>query len=375
MVPRRWMIVCVGVLLAATELSPIWMQARAGHVDDAQSASQTAADDNSVPADLRSLLASPASELRLITQRYTIDRSTLNGNYDGGRGPGRGGRGAGGGAEGRGGRGMEPAATTVVPLSLSPNRIARLKRFDMSWQAALAKLDAGKLSTAAQADLETLKSTIQSNLTALDADAVKIAQVMPLVPFAPAIIKLNETRIRLEDVNSQQAAGVLTDLKKEIARVKARVEAGLSGATTGDALTVSKDLASRGADSVDWAAQQRHDVVQLLQHVRSALHVVDGHAVQAGRCRPAGLRGVSSRQGRSSRRHRRAEYVCCRAHSRGAAHQTQRGARPAGAGRAAAGRNARRRRTIYRRERRARRARRHEQPWRRSSASSIISTG
>ena len=44
---------------------------------------------------------------------------------------------------------------------------------------------------------------------------------MPLVPFAPAIIKLNESRIRMEDVNSQQSAGVLTELTRDIARVKA----------------------------------------------------------------------------------------------------------------------------------------------------------
>ncbi len=44
---------------------------------------------------------------------------------------------------------------------------------------------------------------------------------------------------------------MLTDLTKEIARVKARVEAGLTGAATSDALKVSKDLATRGADAVD----------------------------------------------------------------------------------------------------------------------------
>ena len=142
-------------------------------------------------------------------------------------------------------------ATTPTPLSLSPNRIARLKRYDASWQAALARIDANKLSAAAKTDLETLKATIQSNLADLDADATKIAQVMPLVPFAPAIIKLNETRIRLEDVKSQEAAGILTDLTREIAKIKSRVEAGLTGATTPDALKVSKDLATRGADAVD----------------------------------------------------------------------------------------------------------------------------
>ncbi len=121
----------------------------------------------------------------------------------------------------------------------------------MSWQAALAKIDSSKLSTAAKADLDALKAAVQANVTALDTDAATVAQVMPLVPFAPAIIKLNEARIRMEDVNSQQSAGVLTELTREIGRVKARVEAGLNGAATGDALRVSKDLATRGADSVD----------------------------------------------------------------------------------------------------------------------------
>ena len=138
-----------------------------------------------------------------------------------------------------------------APVSLSPNRIARLKRFDLSWQAALAKIDSNKLSTTAKADLETLKAAIQTNLAALDADAATVAQLMPLVPFAPAIVKLNESRIRMEDVNSQQSAGVLTELTRDIARVKARVEAGLNGGAASDALKVSKALATRGADSVD----------------------------------------------------------------------------------------------------------------------------
>ena len=131
---------------------------------------------------------------------------------------------------GRGDRGGACRHQHAAPVSLSPNRIARLKRFDLSWQAALAKIDSSKLSTTAKADLETLKAAIQTNLAALDADAATVAQLMPLVPFAPAIVKLNESRIRMEDVNSQQSAGVLTELTRDIARVKARVEAGLNGA-------------------------------------------------------------------------------------------------------------------------------------------------
>ena len=252
---RGWTMVCAGMILAGQQLSPAWLLAGDPSAQTARAAEfGQAAPDNSVPGDLRPLLAAPQSELGLVTQRYGADRLTLNGNYDGGRGPGRGGRGGGRGmegpADGRAGRGAEPPAASA-PLSPLPNRIARLKRYDMSWQAALGKLDAGKLSVAGRAELETLKATIQANLAALETDTAKVAELMPLVPFAPSIVKLNETRIRMEDVNSQEAAGVLTELTKEVARVRARVEAGLNGAGSADALKVTKDLATRGADSVD----------------------------------------------------------------------------------------------------------------------------
>ncbi len=310
MVASRWTIVCAAMLLAGAKLFPAWTEARAGNDGQSQQAApQAPATDNSVPGDLGPLLAAPQSELRLVTHRYTTDRSTLNGNYDGGRGPGRGGRGSGGGggSEGRGGRGVDPAGTAVAPLSLSPNRIARLKRFDMSWQAALGKFDANKLSTSAKVDLETLKTTIQTNLTGLDADAVKVAQLMPLVPFAPAIIKLNEARIRMEDVRSQQAAGLLTGADQGHRARQGQVEAGLTGIASGDALKVSKDLATRGADSVDGLRNSVTHLVQLLQRLRSSLHLVDRHALQAGRSGVAGLRRVPARQGRAGRHDRHAE--------------------------------------------------------------------
>ncbi len=240
---RRWISVCVGLWLCAFALSPALIQAWAN--DSADQTTQTG--DEAVPSDLKPLIAAPDSELRLVTQRYAIDRTTLNGNYDGGRGAGRGGR---GGGDGRGGRGAD-APQAAPTLSLSPQRIARLKRYDMSWQAALAKIDAAKLSAAGRTDLDTLKASIQTNLTQLDSDATKIALVMPLVPFASDIITLNELRIRLQDVRSQEAAGILTRLEQDVAQMKARVEAGLNPTANGDALKVSKDLATRGAEAVD----------------------------------------------------------------------------------------------------------------------------
>jgi enterochelin esterase family protein len=188
--------------------------------------------DTRVPADLRPLLAPRQSEMRLVVQRYTLDRTLLAGNYQGG-------------IEGGRGRSL---------VSLSTARIARLKRFDFDWQAALDRIDAGKLSPAGRTEWEALKTTIRNNGAALDADARHVAELSPIVPFAPRIVALYEARARMEGVDAQKAAGEATAVSREIAEVRARIEAGLNatnGDAPADALRVGRDLAVRGAEAVD----------------------------------------------------------------------------------------------------------------------------
>jgi hypothetical protein len=202
--------------------------------------------DETVPSDLRSLLAPRRSELRMVRQFYTADRNTLSGNYLGG---GSGGRGARGGAGGQLTVPTTPAATPT--LSLSPGRIARLKRFDLDWQSALAKLDPSTLSAQGRADLDALVSSIQTNLKQLDADAAALAALAPVLPFAPDVIALYESRVRMEDVDAQRAAGTVTAIVKSIARVKGQLEASLAGKADGDAPRVSRATAIKAADGVD----------------------------------------------------------------------------------------------------------------------------
>ncbi len=194
------------------------------------------------PKNLKPLLQARQSEMRLVTARYTLDRATLSGNFFGAA-RGGGGRGAGG-AGGAGG-------AAVQPEPLSPGRVARLARFDLDWQAALAALDPAALSPAAKAELETLRGTVQSNLTQAESASLALAEMAPLVPFAPSIVGLVEARIRIEDVDPQKAAGTLTAVTAEIGRVKARLEAGLAGGSSGDALRVARDAAARGPAAVD----------------------------------------------------------------------------------------------------------------------------
>jgi len=219
----------------------------------AQAQTPAATADQEVPSDLRPLLVASQSELRLVVQRYNLDRNTLAGNYLAGAGR------AGGG--GRGGRaGGPPAAAPASPppaaptftISLSPNRIARLKRFDLDWQAALAGISATTLSGAAQADLATLKQAVDGNLRQLDSEAASIAAVMPAVPFAPDVITLIEHRIRMGDMDAQASAGVVDKISKHVARTRAALEAGLAaGPAANGAVRVSPETARQGADAVD----------------------------------------------------------------------------------------------------------------------------
>lgn len=217
---RRWTLTALWIVLLAALLVPVTAQQ--------VPAPQPGAED--APKDLKPLLASAPSEMRLVAQTYRLDRTTLNGNYQGARGGRGGGRGRGAGAE-------PPPATP--PVALSPARIARLKRFDLDWQAALARLDATALTPAGRSDLATLQQTIAANLKQLDADANAMQEVLTLAPFAPALVQLIEARIRLDDIDSKKAAGDLTAVTQAI-----------DAARKADAPRFSQAAGTRAADAV-----------------------------------------------------------------------------------------------------------------------------
>jgi hypothetical protein len=214
----------LGLLVAVTctllVAEPIWIAYAAP--------SSSAFAQEVVPGDLKPLLAPPASEMRLVVTRYNLDRQTLWGNYAGGVGP-------------RGG--------TALPVSVG--RIARLKRFDRSWQEALGKIDPGKLTLAARTDLTNLRSTIVDNIARTLAQDGELALITTVVPFMPKIVQYVEARIRIDEMNAEGTARTATELIKDIARVKARLEAGLANAGTGDALRINQALALRAAEAVD----------------------------------------------------------------------------------------------------------------------------
>ncbi len=213
------------------------MSAAAMVTADSESQPQSS---QTVPADLKPLLVGPASEMRLVVTRYQADRVTLAGNY---AGPSAGRGGGGGGGRG-GGRGAAPAVPQAPPVPLSPARLSRLKRFDLDWQAALAKLDPSRLSPSAAADLATLKASIDTNLKQIEADALAAAQVMPVLPFASKVVGLVEARIRIQEVDGRKAAETTMAVIKDLKTMRAAL-------SSGEPISMNKATALRAADGTD----------------------------------------------------------------------------------------------------------------------------
>ncbi|HEX3928641.1 MAG TPA: DUF885 family protein [Gemmatimonadales bacterium] len=193
----------------ALSLSPAPAQGRG----DAAPGSAAAAD--VVPSDLRPLLAPHHSEMRLVVTRYTADRALLAGNYAGPSG--RGGRGRGG---------APPDSLALPQITISPARIAHLERFDLAWQAAVKQLDTSHFTPEARVDRDSLLTAIANNLTALQDDAKILGTVTPLLPFAPDAIGLIEARLRLEDMNAEDAARMVTKITHDIATAQAQFTSG-----------------------------------------------------------------------------------------------------------------------------------------------------
>ena len=272
MAASRWAIVCAGMLLAGGQLFPAWMQAdRPGQAAAAQAPRTTTAFPPTCSRCSRRRRASCVS-----SHSATRSTDTLNGNYDGGgragaRWPWRPGGGGGGGTDGRAGRGTDPGGDDRRRrLSLSPNRIARLKRYRHELaggarQARRQQTVSGREDRPRDAQGDDPDATSPSSMPTRRRSRSSCRSC----PSRRRSSSSNETRIRLEDVKSQQAAGMLTDLTREIAQDQG---AGRSRVDWRDDRRRAEGQqgprdARRGRGRRP--AQQRDDLVQLLQRLRS----------------------------------------------------------------------------------------------------------
>jgi uncharacterized protein (DUF885 family) len=160
---------------------------------------------------------SPESEMRATLERYSVDRGSLSRFY-------------------------------TAPFS--PARHARMKQFYTEWLNSLGKVDFDRMSQGGQVDYILFRNHLEYELRQLDIEEKKRQEMEPLIPFAAEMVAFEETRRRMDPIDSAKVASLLTRLARQIDETRRAVEAGLRAETRPGAIKAKKTVANRGAAAV-----------------------------------------------------------------------------------------------------------------------------
>ena len=131
------------------------------------------------------------SEMRVLIERYSVDRGSVNRLY---------------------------------PVDISSRRRARFKQFYTDWLTTLGRQDFDAMSLDGKIDYVLFKNHLERELKQLEIEAKAFAEVAPLIPFAQTIVDIEEARRRMEKIDSAKMAVLLTGLKKQIESARASLE-------------------------------------------------------------------------------------------------------------------------------------------------------
>src|SRR5262245_45597325 len=157
------------------------------------------------------------SEMRPIIEAYVVDRGSLQRSF---------------------------------PVATSPTRRERFRKFYSDALERIQKLNFDGMSQEGKVDYILFRSHLEHELRQLEIEDKQLAEIQPLIPFSKTIIDLEETRRRMENIDSAQVAVTLTGLKKQVDETRRMVEAGLRGSDP-EAIKVKKTVAFRAVSAVN----------------------------------------------------------------------------------------------------------------------------
>ncbi len=134
------------------------------------------------------------------------------------------------------------------------NSSARRDRFRKFYSDALEriqKLNFEGMSQEGKVDYILFRNHLEHELRLLDIEAKQQAEIEPLIPFGKTIVDFEESRRRMEPIDSARAAATLNDLKKQLDLTRLRVEAGLRPGDNADAIRVKKTVAFRAVNAIN----------------------------------------------------------------------------------------------------------------------------
>jgi uncharacterized protein (DUF885 family) len=133
----------------------------------------------------------------------------------------------------------------------SPARRERFRKFYSDALERMQKLNFDGMSQEGKVDYILFRSHLEHELRQLDLEAKQQAEIEPLIPFGKTIVEFEESRRRMEPIDSAKTAATLNDLKKQLDLTRLRVEAGLRPGDNADAIRVKKTVAFRAVNAIN----------------------------------------------------------------------------------------------------------------------------
>jgi uncharacterized protein (DUF885 family) len=133
----------------------------------------------------------------------------------------------------------------------SPARRERFHKFYADALERMQKLNFDGMTEEGKVDYILFRNHLEHELHQLDLEAKQQAEIEPLIPFGKTIVDFEETRRRMEPIDSAKAATTLNDLKKQLDLTRLRVEAGLRPGDNPDAIRVKKTVAFRAFNAIN----------------------------------------------------------------------------------------------------------------------------
>ncbi|HXG47711.1 MAG TPA: DUF885 domain-containing protein [Methylomirabilota bacterium] len=136
----------------------------------------------------------------------------------------------------------------TVPTAAS--RTERLRRFYEEQLARVDAVDFDALDADDRVDHILFRHKLRHELRGLEHEQKRLAEMAELIPFADAVVNLEQTRRRMEPVNSPQAARVLAELVRQLESTRKKLEKSLDDKEARAGLP-QKAVAHRAASTTD----------------------------------------------------------------------------------------------------------------------------
>ena len=193
----------------------------------------------SVPA-LAPMTAARSSEMVDVVQRYAADQQALGRRYDAGD---------------------------------SPEQRARMRGFYIAWRTRLRALDFGRMSQEGKIDYVLLDNHLRYQLELADRQDTMRAEILPLLPFNDALLRLHDARRDLETINPQATAKQVATFAAQIDSLRTLLEPARCTAPAGTLLVMLP-----GSYSLPEEFQSEGFVkIARAQHLAADLRLVDAH--------------------------------------------------------------------------------------------------